>query len=191
MQAKIRTWFALVISTVLVAACSTPAQQATTTSAATSPTAMPATAEPATPIPTETAAASTPGATESMTATAAISATAPITGVEWQLQEIQYMNDTVEKPSDPAQYTLMLNGDGSFSAKVDCNTATGNYTLDGSSLKFGPIATTEAACPPGSLADKYVQGLTDATSFVLKDGDLYIAFGPDAGILHFAPTKAP
>jgi para-nitrobenzyl esterase len=126
-----------------------------------------------------------------MTGTAAIAATTTITGTAWQLQQIQYMNDTVEKPADPAQYTLMLNGDGSFSAKVDCNTAQGSYTLDGSSLKFGPIATTEAACPPGSLADKYVQGLTDATSFVLKDDDLFIAFGPDAGILHFVPTQAP
>ncbi len=126
--------------------------------------------------------------TTTVTSTATI--TAAITGVSWQLVEIQYMNDTVETPADPSQYTLLLNEDGSYAAQVDCNQANGTYTLDGAMLTFGAGTSTLAACPPESLSDQYLQGLTDATSFVLENGDLFIAFGPDAGILHFTAAAA-
>ena len=35
----------------------------------------------------------------------------------------------------------------------------GTYKLDGRSLAFGPLATTRAMCPPGSLSDRYLAQL--------------------------------
>lgn len=118
----------------------------------------------------------------------ALPAAAAIVDRTWQLVEIQYMDDTVKTPTDSSQYTLTLKADGSFAAQLDCNNATGPYTLDGSQLRFGEMAATMALCPAESLADSYANGLRAATSFVIEDGDLFIAFGPDAGILHFAPA---
>ena len=106
----------------------------------------------------------------------------------WQLVEIQYMNDEVETPEDPSQYTIMLHEDGTAAVQLDCNRGTGSYDLNGSQISFGPIAATLMACAPDSLADAYAQGLNAANSFVLEDDDLYVAFGPDAGILHFTPA---
>jgi len=152
--------------TVLFAACIRPVTEETTTAIAT-PTTVDGSVQ--TTAPTVTA----------------------ILSVTWQLQAIQYMNDTVKTPTDPTHYTLTLNPDHSFTAKVDCNNARGAYQLDGSQLKLGPLMMTRMACPPDSLADAYQQGLTDATSFVLKGGELFVAFGPDAGILHFVSNAAP
>jgi len=117
----------------------------------------------------------------------AVASTSALLDVTWQLVEIQYMDDSVVTPSDPTQYTLTLLADGSVAAQVDCNRGRGSYDLADSSLSFGELATTRMMCPPESLANQYQQGLTDATSYVLEEGDLYIAFGPDAGILHFTP----
>lgn len=36
--------------------------------------------------------------------------------------------------------------DGTFSANLGCNTASGNYVSDGAKLNFGPVAVTERAC---------------------------------------------
>lgn len=152
---------AALLLSVLFAACIRPVTQETAPTVAT-----------ATPVTGDSSAQATSG----------------IISVTWQLQEIQYMNDTVKTPADPAHYTLTLNADSSFTAKVDCNNARGTYQLAGPQLKLGEMMMTKMACPPDSLANAYQQGLTDATSFVLKDGELFIAFGPDAGILHFLPN---
>jgi len=122
--------------------------------------------------------------------TPAVLADATITGTTWQLVEIQYMDDTVATPTDPAQYTLLLNADGTYNAQIDCNSTSGAYTLAAPQLTFSAGAMTLVACAPESLSDQMLQGLLDANSFVLQDGDLFIAFGPDSGILHFTPASA-
>jgi len=51
----------------------------------------------------------------------------------------------------------------------------GTYTVNGSQLMLEVGATTRAACPPGSLSEKYLQYLNDVVSYVFQDGDLYLA----------------
>ncbi|MCL4833371.1 MAG: META domain-containing protein [Caldilineaceae bacterium] len=117
----------------------------------------------------------------------ALNAQLPV-GVVWHLQAIQMMNDEVFTPGQPDAYTLELSADGTAGGQVDCNQFSGSYSLDGSALTFGPLSSTRAMCPEDSLYDRYMQGLGDTNSFVLQDGHLFVAFGPDAGILEFAPA---
>lgn len=100
------------------------------------------------------------------------------------------MDDTVETPADPGQYTLLLGENGTATVQSDCSSRGGSYEIDGSQLDFSQFATTMMGCPPPSLADVYIGSPATATSYVLEDGNLYIAFGPDAGILHFAPAES-
>ena len=87
--------------------------------------------------------------------------------------------------ADPAQYMLLLAADGTLSAQSDCNRARGSYELDGEAISIGPLTSTAALCPPESLSEAYVKGLTTAATYAIADGELSIHFGPDEGVMHF------
>jgi para-nitrobenzyl esterase len=110
-----------------------------------------------------------------------------LTGVEWQWREFQGMDDTTIDVDHPGQYTLELRADGSYSFRADCNVGGGAYTRDGSSLTLEPGPITLAACPPDSLSDRFVRDLGYVRSFVMEDGELFLALFADGGILRFAP----
>ena len=126
--------------------------------------------------------------------TAAVSqATASeLAGTSWQLVEISSMDDSTDVPDDPSRYTLELGADGSVSILADCNRGMGSWSSEGSSrLTFGPLATTRAMCPPGSLSDTYVAQFEYVRSYVLKDGHLFLATMADGSIIEFEPLLLP
>jgi heat shock protein HslJ len=112
-----------------------------------------------------------------------------LTGVTWQWLEFQGMDDTVLKVSNPAQYTLELNPDGTLAVKADCNSGSGSYTSSGSQLNIDIQVITMAQCAPESLSAKYVQYLNEIVSYVIQDGDLFLALPMDGGILKFTPAN--
>jgi heat shock protein HslJ len=109
-----------------------------------------------------------------------------LVGVLWTWQETQYNNDTETVVEEPERYTLQFQANGSVSIKADCNQVGGTYTADGSSLSIALGPSTMAACPPDSLADEYLLGLTGAASFVFDGQDLIINIMMDAGNMRFA-----
>lgn len=114
----------------------------------------------------------------------------PLAGTRWQLLTIEYMDDTTVTPDDGAKYTLAFNADGTAGIKADCNMLNGVYVFTPpSGLEFGPLRSTRAACPPGSLYQTLVKDLPFVRSFVIKEGDLYIALMADGGIYRFTPMR--
>jgi uncharacterized lipoprotein NlpE involved in copper resistance/heat shock protein HslJ len=97
-----------------------------------------------------------------------------ITGVTWQLQDMQLADASVLTPGTPADYTLRLLEDGSAEIKADCNQGRAGYDLAAPYFSFDQIALTRAQCPPGSLHDSYVEALGAAGSAVLQDGELVL-----------------
>jgi heat shock protein HslJ len=106
----------------------------------------------------------------------------------WHLVKIQMMDDAVFVPGHPSRYTLDLGSDGQASVRADCNRGSGSYRLDGRSLTFGPMATTRAMCPPGSLSDRYLEQLAHVASWLERDGKLHLATRADGAILEFRPA---
>jgi len=113
---------------------------------------------------------------------------AGITGVVWQLVQIEYGDDTLLKPDDPSRYTLELSPDGGASVRADCNRGGGTFVRDGSRLTLKVLAYTEAACSPESLDDRYRKALDQVVTWMLRDGKLHLAMALDTGILSFAPA---
>lgn len=110
-----------------------------------------------------------------------------LAGSAWQLVRIQSMDDTVQEPDERGKYTLQFGDDGTVAIRADCNRGTGGWTSEGSSLAFGPLATTRAMCPPGSLHDAYITQLSYVRSYVLRDGMLHLATMADGAIIDFEP----
>ncbi len=108
----------------------------------------------------------------------------PITGVEWRWQEFQDADGTTTTVDLPANYTLMLNDDGSANVRADCNRGSGTYTLDGSQLSLSPLATTLVACLEGSLSDQYIASLGSVAAYAVGDDQLLLTLA-EGGTLRF------
>ena len=109
-------------------------------------------------------------------------------GTRWRLVKIMSMDDRTWEPDDEAGYTLEFGPDGAMSVRADCNRGSGTWTSESpGQLRFGVIAATMAACPPGSLHDRYMMQFEWIRSYVLSDGRLYLATMADGAIIEFAP----
>lgn len=109
-------------------------------------------------------------------------------GVTWQWREFAGGNDEIIRPDNPSQYTVEFLPEGKLAIRADCNRATGKYTVDKSTIDLQIGGITRAMCPPGSLMDRFLRDLGDSSSFVFRQGHLYLALPIDSGILEFAPV---
>ncbi len=145
----------------------------------------PATDSQATPLPSLTSSPSaTPAATALPTA---------FDGQVWQWLAFQDSASGDERNDltldDPSKYTLALQPGGTFTFRADCNTGSGRYTMNESSLKLFPEGMTLAACGPDSLYERYVALLGNVVSFVIDaEGNLIFNLVMDSGNMIFVPA---
>ncbi len=84
--------------------------------------------------------------------------------------------------TNPENYTLVFNEDGTFNAKVDCNNANGRYATDQPGSIFMELgAMTMAACPDGSLADSMMQMFGPAQDYRFEEDGTVLVFPWVAG----------
>jgi heat shock protein HslJ len=139
-------------------------------------------------VVSKTAVTSTPaGPTPKATAAAAATPQPTITGILWKLQQIQMMDGTTTAISTPDSYTLELTAPDQTAVKADCNVGSGIYKITDPQITITIQTMTMAFCPPPSVSDRYITALNAANSYVVRDGNLFISFGFDSGILKFAP----
>jgi heat shock protein HslJ len=120
---------------------------------------------------------------------------ASLSGVLWEWQDFRGGDDSVVEPRNPQDYTLSFLPDGKIAIKADCNRATGRFKVDGPQIDLDIGGVTRAMCPPGSLMNDYLRDLDSVSTFVFRDGNLYLALPVDAGILalsarYVTPTGA-
>jgi len=109
-----------------------------------------------------------------------------IVGVIWQWNGLYETHPaSVSAVPDPGNYLLLLNSDGNFEAKADCNQVNGTYKLSGNHLVLTPGPSTKAACGPNSLSDKYIALLGQVASQAISDGSLVLGLQSDAGQMFF------
>ena len=101
----------------------------------------------------------------------------------WMLQTFELQDGSTVSVPRPSDYTLVLGDDGAAHVRADCNVCKASYAIEGSSLRFGPMACTLAACPEDSLEHDYLEALGSASMFQ-QTGDA-LALGYDGGVLRF------
>lgn len=108
----------------------------------------------------------------------------------WELLQIQSMDDSSWAPEDPSRYTLSFGEDGMASMQLDCNRGAGKWESAGpGQLTFGPIAGTRALCQDDGLSERYAAQFQWVRTYVLRDGHLYLATMADGAILEFQPAE--
>jgi heat shock protein HslJ len=120
---------------------------------------------------------------------------AELLGKTWQLTGITEKTPAfqgVVPEADQSRYTIEFQADGTFNARADCNQVAGTYEVHrggsggtepgppgpgGGSMSILPGPSTLAACPPGSLADLFVIGLSSVAGFAIDDNQLTLTPG--------------
>jgi heat shock protein HslJ len=117
---------------------------------------------------------------------------APVAGLPSDLQDVTWEWVSFTTPVEqlqidgPSKYTIRFSPDGKVAVKADCNRGTGSYAFgDDRGISFKPLALTRAACPAGSLSDRFVKEVGRASSYFIRDGDLYLELPADSGTLRF------
>jgi heat shock protein HslJ len=111
-----------------------------------------------------------------------------LTGVLWQWQG-NAANDgemTLE-PDHPENYSVTFQEDGKLAIQADCNRAMGVYTLSESSIDLQIRGVTRMLCPPGSLMERFLGDLDQASSYSIDQGTLTLTLPADAGVMVFTP----
>jgi heat shock protein HslJ len=111
---------------------------------------------------------------------------ADVVEVTWQWDSLVTPIETV-KPDRPELYTIRFERTGRVAMRADCNRGGGTYTvLNDRRLMLGPIALTRAACPEGSLSDRFARDVGRISSYFVRDGALFLEMPVDSGTLRFS-----
>jgi para-nitrobenzyl esterase len=106
-----------------------------------------------------------------------------LVGPDWQWEELVENDGTTVAPGDPSKYTVQFAADGSVTVQADCNRGLGTYTVGPETLTIEVTGVTRAACPEGSLGDRYLRELGFVRTYLIENGKLYLGLIADAGTL--------
>lgn len=109
----------------------------------------------------------------------------PVTNLlgAWKWTGATLNDGTKYAPSNPNQYTATFAENGSLTALADCNTGSGTYMTNGSSLTIAIPVMTQASCPPDSLSTKFIQLLTQTASYSVQGNTLRLELQADSGTM--------
>lgn len=114
---------------------------------------------------------------------------APLTRTSWVLESVAGANVV-----QPGQATLTFDDAGQASGKGTCNRFSGNVTIDGDRISFGPLMATKMACVEPELMTQetsYLSALEAAERFTVAGDTLRIFVKGGAEPMRFLRTMSP
>ncbi|HKE57221.1 MAG TPA: META domain-containing protein [Pyrinomonadaceae bacterium] len=106
-----------------------------------------------------------------------------ITGRTWNVTGFNNGRQGVVNPLVGSPISLSF-ADGRVSGRTGCNTFSGSYTLQGNTIKFGPIAATRMMCAAGVMNQEreFLKALESAVSWTVQGDrlDMHLANGERA-----------
>jgi heat shock protein HslJ len=113
-----------------------------------------------------------------------------LAGTLWALQQLAVDATLTDVPSDVAA-TLFLQ-DGQASGDAGCNTFSGDYSIDGDALTFGPMMSTMMICEgeKASTEAAYLAGFPLVASYSLDGEALSLLDGGGDPVMTYAAVAA-
>ncbi len=109
-----------------------------------------------------------------------------LVGITWYWQGTLMSDDSQFVPDDRRRYTVLFSRDGRVAVRADCNRGAGKYVLEGRSLTISALAVTKAACPPGSLEQRFLAQLSNVASLLWRGDVLHLEIKFDSGTMTFS-----
>jgi heat shock protein HslJ len=109
--------------------------------------------------------------------------TDPLANSSWQVVSL---NGGAQVPIAGTTLTALFGSSGDISGDSGCNTFNGSYTVSGSSISIGPLATTQKLCQEEVNAQEqaYLAVLQSATTYSLTSSQL-ILFSSGSEVVRF------
>jgi heat shock protein HslJ len=104
--------------------------------------------------------------------------------------EAMVSSDAAVPVEQPERYTLELQNGGKLLVRADCNRGQGSYKLNGRAINIKVSVLTRAACPPGSLSDRFLKSLEAAAGQRSRGDNLFIDLPGAGGTMKFGRAKA-
>jgi len=109
-------------------------------------------------------------------------------GTAWELVKIEGTDAKIHVPTERGHYLLAFTPHGELSARIDCNRGSGTWSSpEAGQLVLGPLASTRAQCPPGSLYDEIIAHWTEVRSYAIREGHLFLTGG--GGVYEYEPLQ--
>ena len=109
---------------------------------------------------------------------------AGLTDVIWQWQQLAGGPDQAISPVDPSRYTIEFKNDDSIVMHADCNSGKGTAQVDGNQITM-QVGMTRRACGEGSSFAAFSELLDTASSYIIRNGMLYLNLPADGGTATF------
>jgi heat shock protein HslJ len=98
-----------------------------------------------------------------------------IVNITWQLQSVSRVGSQVVNVPNPEQFTVRFETNNTIAVRADCNSCSGGYTLDGSSVSIGQLACTLIACPSPGLDSLYTSALQNVRTAEVSGNELVMS----------------
>jgi heat shock protein HslJ len=97
---------------------------------------------------------------------------AVLEGTTWRIVQVDGAEVRRTDDLNMAPHLRILSAEGQVHGATGCNRFSGRYMADGTSVRFGPLATTRMACVDGSLAaqESRILDVLNATDGYRIDG---------------------
>jgi heat shock protein HslJ len=98
----------------------------------------------------------------------------PLAGTSWNVNGINNGNQAVVSLAAGSSITLVFGTDGSVSGNGGCNTYNGSVAVDGDAISFGPLMSTQMACPQPVMDQEtqFFAALAASSSFKVSGSTL-------------------
>ena len=93
------------------------------------------------------------------------------------------IRDSVLTVPDPTRYVVEFLDGGKLSIQADCNKGTGSWSGLSPALRVEASVATRAACPAGSLGERFVKLLSRSASFEGDGRRISILLKPGEGTI--------
>jgi heat shock protein HslJ len=119
---------------------------------------------------------------------AACSSGSSLTGKTWKLTAITEKVPAfqgVVPAADQSRYTITFNDGGKADIKADCNNVGATYTTTSSGgITITPGPSTLMACPPDSMDQQYLAGLSQAQTYAISGDQLTLTLKDGGTLVH-------
>jgi len=101
-----------------------------------------------------------------------------IADVTWKLETVARLGSATITVPTPDQFTVRFEDNSNLTVRADCNSCSGRYTLDGTSISIGNLACTLVACPAPGVDQIFTAALQNART-ARASGNQLVMTGPD------------
>jgi heat shock protein HslJ len=125
----------------------------------------------------------TDNSVEFRTVTVTVQPSNSLANTSWFVSSL-YVNQV---PLPGSSLTAFFSSSGSFSGNGGCNTLNGSYTVSGSSISIGPLASTRMSCGPDLDAQEqaYTSALQSASTYAISGSQLMLFDGAGQEVARF------